>query len=200
MAPARDLPMVEEPVEGLPEDLRWGRLSELAIRQDGYVALSQARRLGYTDELFLALIPDGKVEQVASDVFHLAHFPRSDHEELIVLWLQTDREGVISHDTALLLHELSDILPRRRHITVPTGWGPGDRQFGAKVVLHHAEVGEDEICWLGPVPYTAPLRTVCDCIASHLSPDLIEQAVAEGLQREMFTETDLPPGVRRGAA
>jgi hypothetical protein len=194
------IPVVYEYLKWIPEEARWDRLTQIAIRQDGYVTLSQVRRTGYTDEIFLAMIPRGKVERVASDVFRLVHFPRSDHEELIVLWLQTDRKGVISHDTALLLHELSDILPRRRHITVPPGWDPGDRQLGAKIVLHHAEVGEDEIRWLGPVPYTAPLRTLRDCIASHLSPDLIEQAVADGLQRGMFTEADLPPGARRGAA
>ena len=44
------------------------------------------------------------------------------------------------------------------------------------------------------------LRTLRDCIESHLSPDLIEQAVADGLRRGMFTEADLPDGIRRGAA
>jgi hypothetical protein len=50
------------------------------------------------------------------------------------------------------------------------------------------------------VPYTAPLRTLRDCIASHLSPDLIEQAITDGLRRGMLMEADLPPDVRRGAA
>ncbi|MFS8067375.1 MAG: hypothetical protein ACMG6S_13525 [Byssovorax sp.] len=142
-----------------------------------------------------------KIEQTASDVFHLNHFPHSDHEQLIALWLQTDRRGVLSHDTALFLHEISDVFPRRRHITVPPGWEPGDRKLDANVVIHHGEVSEDEIRWLGPVPYTAPLRTVRDCIASHLSPDLIEQAIADGLRLGMFTEADvLPLDVHRGAA
>lgn len=195
-----DVPVIFEYPKWIPEEARWDPLAQLAIRQDGYVTLSQARWTGYTDDIFLALIPAGKVEQIASDVFRLTHFPRSNHEELIVLWLQTDRTGVISHDTALLLHELSDILPRRRHITVPPEWNPGDRKLDANVVLHHAEVGEDEIRWLGPVPYTAPLRTLRDCIASHLSPDLIEQAIADGLRQGMFTESDLPPNAHRGAA
>jgi hypothetical protein len=40
-----------------------------------------------------------------------------------------------------------------------------------------------------------------DCIAVHLPPDLIEQAIAEGLQRGMFTEADLArPDERKGAA
>jgi hypothetical protein len=67
-------------------------------------------------------------------------------------------------------------------------------------VLYHAEVGEDKIRWLGPVPYTAPLRTVRDCIATHVMPDLIEQAIAEGVHLGMFTEADVVPDANRGAA
>jgi hypothetical protein len=184
----------------VPEHTRWERLTELAIRQEGYVALQQARWIGYSDDVFLAFVPAGKTERVTSDVFRLTHFPRSDHEDFVALWLQTDRQGVLSHDTALLLHELSDISPRRRHITVPLGWDPGDRQLDANVVLYHGHVAEDEKRWLGPVPYTAPLRTLYDCVASHVSPDLIDQAITDGLRRGMFTESQLPPDRRRGAA
>jgi hypothetical protein len=195
-----NVPVIYEYGHWIPEEARWDRLAQLAIGQDGYVTLPQARWSGYTDDIFFALIHSGKVEPVAPDVFRLVHFPRSDHEDLIVPWLQTGRKGVLSHDTALLLHGLSDILPRRRHITVPPGWEPGDRKLDPNVVLHHGEVDQDETRWLGPVPYTAPLRTLRDCIAANLSPDLLEQAITDGLRRGMFTEADLPVGVRRGAA
>lgn len=203
-----DLPILQEYVAWLPGKLPWlamyealDRLTDVAGLYEGYFTRAESRAAGATDAVFEALVSEHKVEHVASDVFHLNHFAHSDHEQLIALWLQTDRRGVLSHDTALFLHEISDVLPRRRHITVPPGWDPGDRKLDANVVLHHAEVDEDEICWLGPVPYTAPLRTVRDCIASHLSPDLIEQAIADGLRLGMFTEADLLPlDVRQGAA
>lgn len=154
-----------------------------------------------SDTVFEAALREQKIEPVGSDVFHLVQFPRFDQEELLSLWLRTDRRGVFSFDTALALNELSDILPRRRHITVPPGWDPGDQRIDAGVVLHYAEVDPDEIRWLGPVPYTAPLRTLRDCIASHLSPDLIEQAIDDGLRRGMFTKAELPPqNTHRGAA
>jgi hypothetical protein len=207
MVTLENLRIVQEYPAWLPGKLPWvamyealERLAEVTNQNDGYLTRADTRAAGATDAVFDALVSEHKIEQVAPNVFRLTHFPRSDHEDLIALWLQTDRQGVISHDTALLLHELSDILPRRRHITVPPGWDPGDRKLDANVVLHHAEVGPDEIRWLGPVPYTAPLRTLRDCIASHVSPDLIEQAIADGLARGMFTEAELPPETRRGAA
>ncbi len=101
----------------------------------------------------------------------------------------------------MLLHELSDILPTRRHVTVPVGWSPPEgRILDPDVVLHRGEVPEEDLCWIGPVPFTAPLRTLRDAIAVSVSPDLIEQAIAGGLRRGMFRATDLPPGALPGAA
>ncbi|MFT3771926.1 MAG: hypothetical protein QM820_41495 [Minicystis sp.] len=194
------LPVSYEYVEWLPDDLRWERLSELCARQEGYVALSQVRWIGYTDDVFLAFIPAGKIEPVATDVYHLTHFPHADREDLIVLWLQTDRRGVISHETALYLHGLCDILPAHLHITVPSGWTPRDRTLAADVEIRYGDVPETDLRWLGPVPYTGPLRTVRDCIEVGVSPELIEQAVAEGIRRGLFTEADFPQYARAESA
>lgn len=203
-----DMHIIEEYLDWLPGHIPWGPmyevldlLAETAAPWDGYFTSAEARGAGASEAIMNALLTEHKIERVAPDIYRLVQLPRSDHEQLLTLWLQTDRRGVLSHDTALFLHELSDILPQRRHITVPPGWDRGDRILDAKVVVYHADVHPDEIRWLGPIPYTAPLRTVRDCIASNLSPDLIEQAIAEGLERGMFTEADLPPlSPRRGAA
>jgi predicted transcriptional regulator of viral defense system len=176
------------------------RLSKTSAGVEGYFTRADARATGASDAFFDALVSEHKVEEVATDVFHITHFPRSDDEELIALWLQTDRKGVFSHETALFLHDLSDVLPLRRNITVPPRWSPGERGLAPDVVLHQGEVSEDELRWLGPVPYTAPLRTLRDCVEVSVSPDLIEQTVAAGLQRGLFTEAELPPGVRARAA
>ena len=91
-----------------------------------------------------------------------------------------------------LLHELSDILPRRLHITVPPGFDPNARRFDPSVELLRGDVADDEKCWLGPVPYTSALRTLRDCIDIGVSPDLIEQAIEEGLERGLFTRDQIP--------
>jgi len=48
---------------------------------------------------------------VRRGVYRLEHFPAGEHEDLVALWLWTDRAGVFSHETALALHGLSDTLP-----------------------------------------------------------------------------------------
>jgi hypothetical protein len=198
-----DLRVVLEYIDWLPGNLPWGamyealdRLAESAGRNDGYFTRADARAAGASDSIFDALLAEHKIETVAADVYHLVHFPRADREDLIILWLQTERRGVVSHETALFLHDLCDVLPAHLHVTVPPAFSLRDRQLDAEVEIHRADVGEHELRWHGPVPFTAPLRTVCDCIDVGVSPELIEQAVAEGIRRGLFTEADLPP-IRR---
>ncbi|AUX26424.1 uncharacterized protein SOCEGT47_069860 [Sorangium cellulosum] len=116
----------------------------------------------------------------------------SDVEDLVVVWLQSGKTAVFSHHTALMLHGLSDILPPRIHVTVPPAWTPAV-SLPAHVVLHRATLTESEITWHDVVPVTAPLRTIRDCSAAGLDPELVGQARREGIERGMFPAEELPP-------
>jgi hypothetical protein len=124
----------------------------------------------------------------------LRDFPSADHEDLVLAWLWSDQEGVVSHETALLLHHLSDVLPHRVDLSVPAAWRTRRLKVPTIVRLHHADVPDHERDWCGPVPVTAPLRTLVDCVADHVQPDLIAQAVRSGLRRGLFTEPELEAG------
>ncbi|MFI5301187.1 MAG: hypothetical protein ACHREM_24140 [Polyangiales bacterium] len=64
--------------------------------------------------------------------------------------------------------------------------------------LSFADVPDDERAWFGPVPATTPLRTVRDCVAQHVNPELVEQAIVDGVRRRLFTRADVRR--RRNAA
>ena len=55
----------------------------------------------------------------------------------------------------------------------------------------YADVFKGERAWIGPIPATAPLRTISDCVADHVQPDLIEQAIRDGLRLGLFSEAEL---------
>jgi hypothetical protein len=203
----KDVRVVQEYVAWLPDKLPWvamyealDKLTQIAQHHEGYFTRVDARSAGASDAVFDALVSEHKIAEAASDVFHLNHVARSDHEQHVSVWLQTDRQGVLSHETALLLHELSDILPQRLHITVPPGFDPGARQFDPTVELLRGDVADDEKCWLGPVPYTSALRTLRDCIAIGVSPDLIEQAIEQGVERGLFTKDQIPTALSAKSA
>jgi hypothetical protein len=201
------LRVLEEHLEWMEGAPVWGslhepvfRLAASAVGSEGYFNRAEARAVGMSDLVFEEALCEGKIEAVATEVYHFAHFARSDREELMTLWIQTDRQGVFSHETALMLHELSDILPRRSHIMVPPGFDAEARRFDASVELLRGDVADHERCWVGPVPYTSALRTLLDCIAVGVSPDLIEQAIEQGLDRGLFTAAQIPVPARAKSA
>jgi predicted transcriptional regulator of viral defense system len=110
------------------------------------------------------------------------------------LWSRNRRDhpqGVYSHETALSLYDLSDAMPGRLHMTVPHGF---DRSAAipSPLVLHRADLPEDEIGSIEGIRMTRPLRTIIDVISEGtLPPDLIEQAIAQAVERDLFTPAQL---------
>src|SRR3954468_5580521 len=109
-------------VERLPARPSWDKLYELAAAQGGYFARSQANAAGYSDPLLHYYVTRRRLERTARGLFRLVHFPPSDDEDLVAAWLWSGRQGVFSHETALRLHLLSDVLPSEKHLTVPLAW------------------------------------------------------------------------------
>ena len=119
------------------------------------------------------------------------HFPAGDHEELAIAWLWSEREGVFSHETALALHGLSDVLPAKVHLTLPAAWRHRRFRIPRGLVLHHADVPPAERAWFGPVPVTSPRRTLVDCANAFLSPELLRQAAQQAVRRGLVVRADL---------
>jgi hypothetical protein len=132
-------------------------------------------------------------------IFRLRHFPSTfGDEDLVPVWRWTDQLGVFSHVTALALHELSDALPSRHHVTVPLAWRARRLRTPHNVVLHYADLGADERGWSGPVPVTTPLRTIEDAVCAALDANWIAQATEQGVRRGLFTRQDVTRAVSRG--
>jgi predicted transcriptional regulator of viral defense system len=115
----------------------------------------------------------------------------TDHEDLTVVWLWSEQAGVFSHQTALALHDLSDVLPSHVHLTLPEAWQKRRLRVPDGVVLHYGDVAEGERRWFGPVPATAPLRTLEDCAAEHLPPELLRGAALDALHRGLVSRDEL---------
>ncbi|WP_228565192.1 hypothetical protein [Myxococcus sp. AB036A] len=61
---------------------------------------------------------------------------------MVAVWLWSEQQGVFSHQTALALHNLSDVLPHRVHLTLPANWKQRRFRGPADTVFHHADVGK----------------------------------------------------------
>ncbi|MEZ5313918.1 MAG: type IV toxin-antitoxin system AbiEi family antitoxin domain-containing protein [Thermoanaerobaculia bacterium] len=162
----------------------------MAQGQDGYFTTAQAAQLGYSRPLLHKHLAGGKIVRARRGVYRVVHFPASDREDLVVLWLWSEQAGVFSHDTALALHDLSDALPSKAHLTVLAAWGRRRLRVPASLMLHFADVGERERTGFGAVPVTAPLRTLSDCIEADLAPGLLDQAIRQARRRGLISPAD----------
>ena len=174
-----------------PTSPNWGLLFEIAAAQDGLFTTQQAAKAGYSPQLLAHHLGAKRMERVRRGVYRLVHFPAGEHEDLTVVWLWSDQEGVFSHQTALALHDLSDVLPWQVHLTLPEAWRKRRLRVPAGVVLHYGEVAERERRWFGPVPATSPLRALEDCAAEHLPPELLRDAACDALERGVVARGEL---------
>ncbi|MBM4063000.1 MAG: hypothetical protein FJ265_18180 [Planctomycetes bacterium] len=169
----------------------WDRLFETARAQDGYFTTRQAAAAGYSSQLLLKHLRAGRVDRTRRGIYRLVHFPAGEHEELVIAWLWSERSGVVSHQSALTLHGLSDALPARVHLTLPCAWRKRRFRVPADLALHHADVSPEDRTWIGAVPVTNPRRTLNDCAREDLSPELLRQAAQQALSRGLATVAQL---------
>jgi predicted transcriptional regulator of viral defense system len=159
----------------------WGRLYEIAAAQEGHFTTAQAAEAGYYPQLIAKHLSNGRMTRVRRGVYRLVHFPAGDQEDLVVIWLWSERAAVFSHETALALHGLSDALPARVHVTLPISWALRRLRVPKGVALHHADIDAADRTWFAAVPVTAVGRTLVDCADARVAPELVHAAFERGL-------------------
>jgi predicted transcriptional regulator of viral defense system len=156
----------------------------IAEDQAGYFTAAQARAAGLHQVRLVQLAQQGDIERISRGVYRYTRFPvsRFGHYMEAVLWPQVRRPdvaGVISHQSALAIHELSDVSPARVHVTLPAGVRIR-REPPKALVIHYANLEPDEIERVEGVPVTTPARSIRDAHASDLGNELVGQAIADG--------------------
>ncbi|MCK5161854.1 MAG: hypothetical protein KAQ99_09800 [Candidatus Aureabacteria bacterium] len=159
-------------------------LMEIAAGQAGYFTAKQALKAGYSHRLQHYHRAKGHWQEINRGIFRFAQYPHSPTEDLVrwSLWSR-DRndtpQGVFSHETALSVHELSDIMPAKIHLTVSP-------KFRKKIpdgcILHKALLKNNEIEKREGYSVTTPLKTIIDVAEGTLSLDYLEKAVRDAIE------------------
>src|SRR5713101_7282134 len=96
------------------------RLFDLASEQGGYFTAAQARTCGFSKALLAHHAKSGRFQRIRQGLYRFREYPSSPREDVIAAWLATGRESaVVSHDSALDMLGLSDVVPEVVHLTVP---------------------------------------------------------------------------------
>ena len=171
---------------GVEQDRRH-LLLRIAAPQGGYFTSRQAASVGYSTRLQHHHSSTGNWRHIERGIYRLPEWPAGEHEGLVLISLWSGDRGVISHDSALAFHKLSDVLPDQIHLTVP----PGFRKRREGVVLHKADLDPSDIAAQPGFRVTTPLRTIGDAAGSALSPEHLEAAVRDGLRLGLFRKAKL---------
>lgn len=145
--------------------------------QEGYVANYQ---VDVSRQMLSHYETTGRLERIRRGIYRVSHFPMSENEDFIVAYLWSREQGVLSHETALSLYDLSDVLPTKVHLSYPRDVDlPRDQPEW--LMLHRKDVPPEDRQWHASVPVTTPGRTLIDLAAAGFAPDLFQQALDEAM-------------------
>jgi predicted transcriptional regulator of viral defense system len=162
-------------------------LYQLAETQAGYFTARQAHEVGYSRERLSALTARKQFIRIQRGIYRLSHFPASRFEDLFIAQMRAGPNSIISHDSALAVYDLSDVLPAEIHVIMPR---TGSRRRD-DIRLHTNNIEIDEITKREGLPVTTPSRTIADVIANGLGNDLVRQAVEEAIKRGLVNKAQL---------
>lgn len=172
------------------------RLHEVAQSQQGFFTTKQAIRSGFAEKTHAYHVNAANWIREHRGIYRLADFPTPERPDLMLwyLWSQNRQEvpeGAYSHDTALSLHELSDMMPSKLHMTVPRKFRRNSK-IPEILVLHHAQLDTNDVQAMHGVRVTRPLRTIVDLLQSgHVDRSQLKQAVDEAIRRGLIGRKEI---------
>jgi len=172
-------------------------LYRIAESQAGYFTAEQALGAGMDRSTLLHHArPGGRYERVRRGLYRLRHFPSSPHEHVVAAWLPLPKPAVVSHESALELYDLSDVIPNAVHITLPRAKRGQRARPGVRFHTLEDPPGPDEIRHVAGVVATSPERAIIDALEAGTQLEQIELAVRQALERGLTT----PRRLRAAAA
>ena len=172
------------------------QLYETAEAQQGFFTTKQAKAAGFAENTHPYHVQVGNWVREHRGIYRLAQFPQADRPDLVLwsLWSKNrnqETEGIYSHQTALSLHDLSDLNPFQLHMTVPTHFRRNSEIPGI-LVLHYADLPADDVERAQGFKFTRPLRTILDLVeADTVERSFIRQALRQALQRGLITRQQI---------
>lgn len=177
------------------------RLYEIAESQQGFFTTKQAKAAGFAENTHPYHVQAGNWVREHRGIYRLASFPRGERPDLMLwsLWSRNRSEtvqGVYSHQTALSLHELSDVMPAKLHMTVPKSFRRNS-EMPSVLVLHVADLPQSDIADANGVRVTKPMRTILDLLEGGEVPSAtLRQALREGLRRGLIRRSEIAEAKR----
>jgi len=173
------------------------RLFEVASGQGGYFTTAQAAGCGFSPASLSYHAKRGRFLRIKRGLYRLAEYPAAPREEVLAAWLTAGSDdAVVSHESALDLLGLSDVVPERVHLTVPRS--RRYRAAGPDVAIHttNRPPPASDIVTRDGIRVTSPARSIVDAADTGTGPEQVTTAVRQAIERGLTTPSQLRAAAR----
>jgi len=177
-----------------------GGLFDVASGQGGYFTAAQALACGFSRALLAHHVKSGRFVRVRRGLYRFREYPASPREHVLAAWLAAGKDtAVVSHESALDLLDLSDVIPDAVHLTVPRTRRNLPSLSGAKIHTTSRALESEDLVVRDGMAVTSATRSILDAAEAGMAPDQVEAAVRQALDRGLATrERLLPKASKRG--
>jgi predicted transcriptional regulator of viral defense system len=163
----------------------------VALEQHGFVTSAQTRDAGVSTPLLASMVRRGRLEHVSRGVYRIGQVPVTQYAPLMqaVLWTGFP-EACLSHDSALDVWDISDILPNQIHVTVGAKRRI-EREIPDRYVIHHDDLDARDVTWFESIPTVTAATAIRQCLETGVPTYLIRQAL------ERSARTGIVPAAER---
>ena len=181
-----------------PQDAR-RRLYEFAVSQGGYFTAAQAVKAGYAKQLQYYHVRRGNWVREAWGIYRLPEWPRSPYDDLVRWTLWSRGLAVVSHQSAMAVHGISDLMPARIYLTVPPGFR---KRPPPGIILHRDTLAPHEIEQREGFRVTTPLRTLIDAARAAVDPERLSAGIRDAILKGLVGDRHIEAAIEtvEGAA
>ena len=175
----------------------WETLGRMAEGQAGYVTAGQAEAVGvHRNSLRAQTHEGGRLERAARGLYRLRFYPRSPFEQVAAVWVQAGPDlAVVSHESALELYGLADVIPNQVHLTLPRQYRHRRPHPGVRLHRPRTSLRDTEVRRMHGFRTTTPERTLLDVLEAGTQPEQVALALQQALERGLTT----PARIRRAS-
>jgi predicted transcriptional regulator of viral defense system len=163
-------------------------LFAIAAGQRGYFTAAQARACGFAWDALTYHTQHGRFLRVRRGLYRLRDYPSSPREEVVTAWLAVGKDvAVVSHESALDLLGLADVIPDAIHLTVPRTRRHLPALPGVAIHTTARPLRADDVAIRDGIRLTAAARTILDAADAGTAPEQVALAVRQAIARGLTT-------------
>lgn len=134
----------------------------------------------------------GRFLRVRQGLYRIREYPSSPLEDVVAVRLATGKEtAVVSHESALDILGLSDVVPEVVDLTIPRAQRYVVRLEESAVHTTTRRLSKSEVVVRNGIRLTGPARSIVDAAEASTAPEQIIAAIGQAFDRGIITEAKL---------